>query len=403
MTSRLISVLVERFGVFRTWSSFARVGVWVIAWCLVIGFVVAPHRPRPADRQREADVPASDVRYLGPVSKQDYAGFIAPDPAADDPFTVAWIGGSEVKLTTVSVAGEVANRIATFGDRRVQIDGYTVVAPRPIDVLAALDSAVANHADAAVISINANWLSDEWSMREWSNLDVANAGLLWSEPGTWPWAASLVSPADIAWRISRGVFRVVENQSEYNERTSDLADALDIVDRPAAPVDAAVAPPVDPDADRPDPRLPADATAFWLVHEYGADVMTDPAVFVGKMVEGLDDASPVADSLNLRLIEHAEAADIPVYLYVHPYSPAALATPEFASAAAQVEQYWAQIATHISSPLVQIQSAVLTPELGDRAAFNDVVHMSDGGPFAELLVPRLCANWQLAHPDLECS
>ena len=395
--NRVIAALTERLGVFRNWASFARVGIWVIVWCVVVSLVVAPRAPSPDDREHVQDLPASDVRYVGPTSRQDMGGFLAPPQRTDDPFTVAWIGGSEVKLREVSLAGEVSNRISMFGDRPVQIDAYTLIAPRPIDVIRALDSAQANGADAAVVSINAIWLTDEWSMRSWPNLDVANIATLWSTPSTWPWAGSLTTPADAAWRVTRSAFPLVEAQNRLNETALDIVDAFDVVARPPEAVADAVVP------DDRDPRLPSNATEFWLIQEYGVSIMDDTTARVATMVDGLDDDSPVADALNLRLVEDAAAAEIPVFLYVAPFSPEALTDPELADAANQVEAYWTQLAGRLTSPLVEIEPQQLTSQFAERASYHDLVHMRDAGPFAEVLVPRLCANWQAAHPTRECS
>jgi hypothetical protein len=398
--NRLLRFLTDRLGVLTSWSSTLRVAGWVVVWLVVVNLVISPARPNPDDRDHVADAPASDVRYLGPDSHQDLAGFVAPEAADDEPFVVAWIGGSEVKLREVSLAGEVANRIGSFGDRRVQLDAYTLIAPRPIDVLRAVDAAVSNGADAVVISINAVWMADDWSMREWSNLDVANIGPLAARPSLWPWALALTSPADVTWRITRALLPIVEAQNRLNERAQDAVDALDVLRRP----DEGDPPPVvDPGADEGDPRLPADDTAFWLVEEYGPSILDDPVRRVARMVGGLDDDSPVADRLLLRVVRDLEAADIPAYLYVAPFSPEALADPELAVAAVAVEAYWRGIADRVTSPLVTIEPTQLTSEFADRADYFDLVHMRDAGPFADVLVDRLCANWQLAHPTEECS
>lgn len=162
---------------------------------------------------------------------------------------------------------------------------------------------------------------------------------------------------------------------------------------------------VDGDAvdDARDPRLPDDATSFWLVHEYGPTILDDTTRRVATMVDGLADDSPVADALNLRLVQDIEAAGIPAYLYVAPFSPEALAEPELADAARQVEAYWTGIASCVESPFVEIESGQLSARFADRARYFDLVHMADAGPFADVLVHELCANWRLAHPGQECS
>lgn len=395
--NRILGFLTGRLGVLGTWGSVGRVAAWTVLWAVVVGLVVAPAPPTPQDRERAADVPESNVRYLGPVIKGDFAGFIRPengDEGDDDVFTVAWIGGSEVKLREVSVAGEVGNRIAAFGDQRVQIDAYTLLAPRPLDALRAVDAARSNGADAIVLSINATWLTDEWSMREWQNLDIANIGTLLDRPSTWPWAAALTSPADVSWRITRAVSPIVEAQQRLNRRAQDAVDRLDVIDRPetsdAEPADL-------------DPRLPASTESFWLVAEYGPQVLDDTTKRVATQVDGLADDSPVADALNLRLVDDIAAADVPAYLYVAPFSPEALADPDLAAAVEQVEAYWTTIASKVASPLVTIEPSQLTPRFADRAVYFDLVHMADAAPFAEVLVTELCANWRTAHPDRSCS
>ena len=152
-----------------------------------------------------------------------------------------------------------------------------------------------------------------------------------------------------------------------------------------------------------DPRLPADTESFWLVAEYGPQVLDDTTKRVATQVDGLADDSPVADALNLRVVEDIAAAGVPAYLYVAPFSPEALTDPDLAVAVEQVEAYWTTIATTVSSPLVTIEPAQLTSRFADRAVYFDLVHMADASPFAEVLVPELCENWRTAHPDRSCS
>jgi hypothetical protein len=131
--------------------------------------------------------------------------------------------------------------------------------------------------------------------------------------------------------------------------------------------------------------------------------MDDTTQRVATMVDGLDDNSPVADSFNLRILEQVQAAGVPTFMYVAPFAPAAMADPTFALAAQQVEAYWSQLANTNTSPIVEIEATPMTAEFAESAAFNDVVHMRDAGPFADVIVPRLCTNWRTAHPTWECS
>lgn len=394
MTERIVAVLTGRFRVLCTWGSVARVAAWVAVWTAVLGLIVAPRGPSTADREIDADQPTSDAQYLGPTSRQDYAGFLPPEPPAgtDATFDVAWVGGSEVKLREVSVAGEVANRIHAFGDLPVQVEGYTVVAPRPIDALRAIESAVADGADAIVVSINMVWLNDETSMRDWTNLDVSNIGTLFEQPASWPWGISLTSPSDVAWRMSRAMSPIVEAQQRLNGRAQDVVDKLDVVrHREQEQVDAG------------DPRLPPDATSFWLVDAYGPAIMDDVTLRVSQMVAGFDDDNPGADHFNRRIVETADDAGIPVFLYVAPVSPESLTRPELIAALDKVDAYWSDIAAGVSSDIVEIETRPMTAEFADRAKFYDIVHMQDAGPFADVLVPRLCQLWHRSDPTKECS
>lgn len=392
------AAVVRRLGVGRSWASIGRIAAWTVAWVLVVGWIVRPAPPSPADRDIAADVPASPVRYLGPMSEGDLAGFIAPDPGdTDDVFTVAFIGGSEVKLREVSLAGEVANRIHTVGGMPARFDAYTVQAPRPIDVLRALDAAVANGSDAIALSINAAWLTDEWSMRKWENLDVANFGTLWGDLGSWPWAIALQSPADAAWRLSRAVSPIVEAQQRLSARAADWVDHLDVLERP--PVDPATE--AEPPADL-EPQLAGDASTFWLVDAYGPTIMDDTTERVARMVEGFDADSPASAHFVRRLVETAEDAGVPVFLYVAPFSPESASNPRFVAAQQKVTDYWTAVAATVTSSLVTIEPASMTPLFADRAAYFDVVHMYDTAPFADVLAPRLCELWQAADASWRC-
>jgi hypothetical protein len=394
------SSIVRRLGVGRTWGSIGRIVAFTVAWVLVIGWIVDPAAPSATDREREPDVPASPVRYLGPISPGDYGGFVAPTPGDDDDvFTVAFVGGSELKLREVSVVGEVANRITAVGAMAARFDGYTVVAPRPIDALRGMESAIANGSDAIVVSINAVWLTDEWSMREWENLDVANFGTLWRDPGSWPWALALESPGDAAWRVGRAVSPVVEAQQRLSTSAAGWVERLDMLEQPEPDAGGDAPPAGDANA----VQLGGDPTTFWLVDAHGPDVMGDTTERVARMVEGFDAEAPASRHLVDRMIDTAEAADVPVFFYVAPFAPESASNPRFVAAEAKVTAYWTEIATTVTSPLVAIEPRSLTPEFADRAAYLDVVHMADAGPFADVLVGRLCEHWRTIDQTLECA
>ena len=73
----LAITLMRRLGVGTSWGGVLRITAWVVVWVLAISWVIDPTTPSPADRDIQADVPPSEVRYLGPVSTGDLAGFVA--------------------------------------------------------------------------------------------------------------------------------------------------------------------------------------------------------------------------------------------------------------------------------------------------------------------------------------
>jgi hypothetical protein len=387
-----IDALSRRFGVLRTWSSVSRVGAWAVVWCAVLSLVVAPQLPRHSDREQQADRPPSGVRYVGPISRTDYAGFLPP-PHDPDAFTLAWVGGSEVKLREISVAGAVDERLESVGGRPLLIDGYTLIAPRLIDAIRAVDTAAESGADAIVVALNPAWVRPEWTVRGWGSLDVANIGTLWARPSTWSWALALTSPADYAWRLSRATFPIVEAQTRLNEQARDAIDRLDVLD------DRRVDP--NPSGDTGDPRLPP-GSDLWLVDHYGTDVLDEEDRRVAALIEGIGVSPAEAEFFAEVLLDTAADAGVPVFLYVTPFAPESLADPAFDAAARKVEAFWAARRPNIDSPLVELESRSLSRDYASAGTFFNNVHMSNPGPFADVLVGRLCDQWRRADPELEC-
>jgi hypothetical protein len=226
------------------------------------------------------------------------------------------------------------------------------------------------------------------------NLDVANFGTLWRAPGSWPWALALQSPGDAAWRLTRAISPIVEAQQRLGRRADEWVDRLDVVDRSG--VGELPAPELEP-------QLAGDASTFWLVAAYGPDVMADTTERVARMVEGFDSEAPAARHFTRRLIDTAESAGVPVYLYVAPFSPDSALNPRFAAAEQRVTEFWSEAASTITSDLVTVEPGSMTPEFADRAVYFDIVHMADAGPFADVLAGRLCGQWRSIDPNQECA
>ncbi len=391
---RLLAELARRYQVMQSWPSVARIGLWAVVWSLIVSVLVAPHTPVFGDRSIEPDRPPSAVRYVSPVDRADTAGFLPPshDP---DAFTLAWIGGSEVKLREVSIPGAFSERVSSVDGRPLRIDSYNVIAPRIIDAIRAIDAAGRSGADAIVLSINPAWARTEWSLRGWDALDVSDLGTLWRQRSTWSWAAALTGPDDYAWRLSRAAFPIVETQVRLNDVAADAVDVFDILDDRAGERTG------DPAVDIGDPRLPAD-TGLWLVEHEGPEIMATEDARVAGLMRGVGVSQAEARFFGELLIDVAERTGVPVFLYGPSFSPESLADPDFAAAAGQVEQFWAEIATTVTSPLVELEPRSLSRDYASAGTFINNVHMADPGPFADLLRERLCGFWGALESGWEC-
>jgi len=247
-------------------------------------------------------------------------------------------------------------------------------------------------ADAIIVALNPAWTRAEWTVRGWPNLDVSNLGALWSDPSTWSWALALTAPDDYAWRISRAAFPIVETQTRLNEWAREKVAGLDVLERS------------DGDAAEPagDPRLPP-GSDLWLVDQFGTDVLADEDRRVAALMEGIGVSQHEARFFAGQLLERAEQAGVPVFLYTTPFSPESLAKPEFDAQARRVEEFWAELADEIDSDLVELEPRSMSRDYPSEGTFANNVHMFNPGPFVDVLVGRLCGQWSAADPTLECA
>jgi len=296
--------------------------------------------------------------------------------------------------------------MSTFGGAPIEHDAYTIIAPRQIDALRAIDAALDDRPDALVVSMNPVWVSDEWSAREWPNLDVAEITTLLGDPMLWPWALALTAPEDVGWSVARELSPVVAAQARLNADAQSIIDALDVVSERPPPTTVPGAPPPAPAGD---PRLPVgDPSYFWLTQEYGPDRIEDSTERVALMLDGLVGDDSVARQLASQIADKVAAAGIPVFLYPAPTSPDSFDNEHFAASFANLQSFWTDIAAGVDSPLVHFEIESMTAEFADgeglvNGGFIDVVHMYDTTPFASVLAPRLCAQWSAAFPGKSCA
>ena len=204
---------------------------------------------------------------------------------------------------------------------------------------------------------------------------------------------ALTSPADYAWRLTRSAFPIVEAQSRLSEEARDTVDELDLVLRPTDPGPA----------DRGDPRLPGNPTAFWLVDEYGPSILDGADARVGGIMAGIGPSQHEAEFFARLMTDRLADAGVPAFLYTTPFSAESLADPDFDASARDVEEFWRELADRTEAPLIEIESRSLSRDYPSEGTFLNNVHMADPGPFADILVERLCSQWRAADPSQECT
>lgn len=384
--ARLASHL-RRLGVFTTWGSVARVAAWAVVAALVLGRVLPSTDPSYTDRAIPADEPASAVRYVAPIDKGDEDGFLAP-PHDPNSYTVAWIGGSEVKWQGVSVPARFASRVSAVGDKPVVIDAYSMLAMRSIDALTALHAAIDNGSDAIVVAVNPAWFFPEWSEQAWQALDVAYPGTLWRDTSTWGWAPFIASPGDLLLALAGSAVPLVDNRAGARDDVDGVFDATDVLQHPA----------VDPAGTVPPTTLrglPTDTSDFWMLHERGRESQTSFSARFTVFLQGLADADHSAgDDAIRQLVELASEADRPVFFYFTPVSFDVLDSPTDEPLIAGLEARLAAIAGGAAGPGVTVQAESLSREMEPAEIFLDVVHMNNPEPLLDLLAPLLCDQWR---------
>lgn len=379
-----VTTLLRRAGVFSTWGSVARVAAWTVAAALVLGRVLPSHTATYTDRPIPADEPASAVRYVAPFDKGDEDGFLAP-PHDPNSYTVAWIGGSEVKWQGVSVPARFASRVSAVGDKPVVIDAYSMLAMRSVDALTALHAAIDNDSDAIVVAVNPSWFFPEWSEQAWQALDVAYPGTLWRDPSTWGWAPFIASPADLLLALAGSAVPLVDNRGSARDNVNGVFDATDVL----------LHPPADSSPPTTLKGLPADSSDFWMLHERGRESQTSFSARFTVFLQGLEDADHSAgDDAIRQLVDVAAGSGRPVFFYFTPVSFDVLDNPVDEPLVAALEERLAAIADGAAGPTVTVQADSLSREMEPADVFLDVVHMNNPEPLLDLLTPLLCDQWK---------
>jgi hypothetical protein len=375
---------LHRLHVLDTRASMIRVAAWIIVFGVIIGHVVTPKAPRYTDRATVADNPPTAVRYVAPTSQTDLGGFLPPrhDPKA---FTVAWIGGSETKLNTVSVPGEVSRRVTQIGDKPLLIDSYNLVAPRTLDAYLALRSAIDSKADAIVLTINPVWFTPQWSIHDWPNLDVADATAFARHLETTPWLVSSVGPSDATWAALRATLPLLRAQGKANKRLTKAIDDHDPLHKPATPL---------PTTLPPRPFQPFE-TDFWLMQYLDGKFPDQSIERLGMLLKGMKGIADreIGERYVKLLLTEAASSGKPVFVYSNPLAFDALDDPVLGPLAAEVK-----------APNLVVQSQYLTREMVPvKDLFVDVAHMKDAGPMADIVTLKLCDALAGIKSSLTCT
>ena len=385
LSDRLLAYLQARVGYVATKWSVLRIAVFALAG-LVVASLVLPARPGDIAKAPYNSSHAKPYVRNVALPLGDPRGF---KPSTDrSTFNVAWIGGSETLAvgarTRAFIPGLVTQRIGTAGGKPVSTDIYYLNAIRLADQLSALSTALSAKPDLVVISLNPVWVLNDLAVQQWSYLDgelVRNS--LWP-PSRWPVVASLVSPGDAGWRaLSRLSPSAVGDRFGWGVRLSDRTSELTFLD----PVEGAKAPTPTGLAALAN-RRPVD---FYFSHFVPSNKGTSLAAKqLGILEREVASTSSINQSVLREMFEMVRRSGVDAYFYMPPIDHVVYEQPD-------AQRYLAQVRTRLAAATAGQTDAhiVFDPRgLQDRVPatkYQDIVHVRDGRPEAEVLAGDICA------------
>ena len=325
-TLAVIDAVTRRFGVLRTWAErrpASRRGWSCGAWSL--SAVLAPQLPRFTDRAP----PGRRAAVGGALRRPDLAHRLRRLPAARRTTRTRsrWRGSAAPRSSSArSPWPEPSTDASTrSAGGRCAIDGYNVIAPRLIDAIRAVDTAAASGADAIVVALNPAWvrsrvvtarLAQPRRLQHRHAVDAAVDVVVGTRADR-PLRLRLAAVAGGASRWSR------PRPASTRPRRRKI-DWLDVLDDPTGRCRSAG-------------RRGDRASAARVGHVAGRPLRhrrCSPTRTAGSaaLIDGIGVSQHEAEFFAGVLLDTADDAGVPVFLYATPFAPESLADPAFDAA-----------------------------------------------------------------------
>jgi hypothetical protein len=387
MMDRWLATLQSRLGYRPSWASLVRIAGWLLIGLIVIDMVL-PDRARDLATDRY-NVAAPDpwVRSVT-AERGDPRGF-TPSPN-DGVFKIAWVGGSEIQsigdgvYTFLPIA--VRRHLAAVDYQPVSIDMYFVSGIRLADEYAAVLAAIEADVDLLVVSLNPVWVLNDLAVQGWDNLDSTLVRRTVTEPRSWPVVGSLAGPGDALWSFGAAGFDVINDRYQWGTRLQARVDELSLLDPPDVTADEDSTNLSELDRIR-DMQIPVE---FWSRYDPTVDPSEPLAVRQAALFErSASSRSSFNDAILDRIGEAVTASGVPTFVYTAAVSDVVLDDTNIAVHLRTIEQRLADHADAFESELVGYDPQTIARR-APGMTFNDVVHVADLGPLAEVLSDDLC-------------
>jgi len=377
-------------GVGTTAGSFVRIHVWAIVFLVVIS-LFAPARAGklsvgalPQHVPPKARETAKILQRLS-LDENDPRGF-RKSPFGKSRFRVAWITGSEGGVYTADgkkgvtyVAALAAQALPKIDDREVGVDLYFLPAMRLGDVYFALLDAIKSKPDMIVVTLNPVWVLNPIATHEWTQLDASAATNLLGQPAQWPLAASLLSPADLAFGLAGDHLRAVADRASYSASLQANVKDLGPLNRAKlAPATAR-------------PSGLAETANFWFAHRLHEPSAPGPATWAKWIAESNKGHSALNDVLLHAIGKALRGTKIPSYVYLAQLNSGWLGTSSVDAALGGVERQLEDMRGTFTSDHILYQ-----PQTASRFVqpltflAGDPVHMSGADALGPYLGQQLC-------------
>jgi hypothetical protein len=385
---RLIDAAARRLGYTPSWRSLVRVGLWFLVGLVAINAVVPDQRRDLTTDRYNAAAPDAWVRSIT-AERGDPRGFT---PTTNDGvFKIAWIGGSEIqsinKGSYTFLPMAVRRHLTTVDGRPVSIDMYFVSGMRLVDEYAAVGAAIADGVDLVVVSLNPVWVLNDLAVQGWDNFNGTLVRTNVTRPAAWPLVASLVGPGDALWSLAADELGFVDDRYQWGQRLQARVDELSVLRDPApAAPGAGTARPSELDRIR-EMTIPVE---FWSTYAPTVDPSAPLAERQAALFErSASSRSTFNDDVLDRIGDAVTKSGIPTLVYTAAVSDAVLDDPRIATQLETIERRLADHASAFDSTRVRYEPQTIARR-APGMKFNDVVHVADLGPLANVMTSDVC-------------